>query len=218
MTTVRQPCSIPQSGWMSGRQQVLGPPDRVILGERPKLVGFLGEDFRHQLLEASVELEAAATGLGEDETPLLDEITQVLPGDRRKLRSVVAVEEDDGGLKQVWNRGDVGVDDLPGQRLFQSRETMFTMLRMSSGSLFQSPVGAWRSLLIRTGARPLARKSSAKLVASTWLRLDRAPLARNPRACFARGRAPRPPSDTSRAGRRTGRRSAGRRAPGHKGK
>ena len=53
------------------------------------------------------------------------------------------------------------------RRCFQSRETTPTRLRMSSGSLFQSPAGAWRSLLIRTGARPLARNSSAKLVART---------------------------------------------------
>ena len=52
-------------------------------------------------------------------------------------------------------------------RFFQLWETMLTMFRMSSGSLSQSPAGPWRSLLIRTGARPLARKSRAKLVAST---------------------------------------------------
>ncbi len=67
-------------------------------------------------------------------------------------------------------------------RDFQSRETMFTMLRTSSASLFQSfakgsrtrfatsSLGPCRSLLISTGARPFARKSKAKLVASTRFR------------------------------------------------
>ena len=53
------------------------------------------------------------------------------------------------------------------KRLFQSREMIATRLRTSSGSLFQSENGAWRSLLISTGARPLARNRSAKLVATS---------------------------------------------------
>src|SRR5205809_527307 len=42
------------------------------------------------------------------------------------------------------------------RRLFQSRAMMPTRLRISLASLFQSPCGPWRSLLIRTGALPLA--------------------------------------------------------------
>ena len=57
-------------------------------------------------------------------------------------------------------------------RFFQSRETTATRLRTSSGSLFQSPRGPWRSLLTRTGARPLARNKSAKLVATVLSALD----------------------------------------------
>ena len=49
-------------------------------------------------------------------------------------------------------------------RCFQSRETTPTRLRTSSASLFQSPRGRWLSLLIKTGARPLARNSKARLV------------------------------------------------------
>ncbi len=65
-------------------------------------------------------------------------------------------------------------------RFFQSRETTFTMLRTSSGSLFQSPDGPWTSLLIRTGARPLARNKSAKLVARTLSDSLSAPLQNPP--------------------------------------
>ena len=68
------------------------------------------------------------------------------------------------------------------RRFFQSCETIVTMLRTSSGSLFQSCSGAWRSLLIKTGARPLARKSKAKLVATSsfsW-----APPRQNPESLF----------------------------------
>ena len=116
MTTVRQPCSIPQSGWMSGDEQVLGTPDRMVLGEGPQLVFRLGEDLRHQLLESLVKLFAAATGLGEQKSPLLDELAQVLLGDGRKLGGMMAVEEDDRGLEQLRQRGDAGIDDLPGQQ------------------------------------------------------------------------------------------------------
>ncbi len=49
-------------------------------------------------------------------------------------------------------------------RWFQSRETAPTRFRTSSASLFQSVPWPWRSLLITTGDRPLARKSRAKLV------------------------------------------------------
>ena len=52
---------------------------------------------------------------------------------------------------------------------------MLTIFRTSSGSLFQSSDGAWRSLLIKTGARPLARNSSAKLVARTLFDSTSAP-------------------------------------------
>ena len=65
-------------------------------------------------------------------------------------------------------------------RLFQSRETTETMLRTSSVSLFQSFRGPCRSLLTSTGARPLARNKSAKLVATTGLSTEH--LARSPRA------------------------------------
>ena len=53
---------------------------------------------------------------------------------------------------------------------------------MSSASLFQSPRGRWRSLLIKTGARPLARNSRAKLVATSSFSWP-APL-QNPESLF----------------------------------
>ena len=71
----------------------------------------------------------------------------------------------------AWSRSStaaaLGSTTCQVSRCFQSRETRPTRLRTSSGSLFQSPPGPWRSLLIRTGARPLARNRSAKLVATS---------------------------------------------------
>ena len=67
-----------------GREQVLGPPDRMIRRKRPKLIFLLGEDLLDQPLEAPVEFAAAATGLGEDEAPLLDELAEVLLGRWRR--------------------------------------------------------------------------------------------------------------------------------------
>ncbi len=102
----------------------------------------------HQLLEALVELAAAAAGLGEEEAPLLDVFAQVLLGDGRKLGGLVAVEEDDRGLEQLRRRvATPGSTTCQVSRFFQSRETTFTMLRTSSGSLFQSPTGAMAQLV-----------------------------------------------------------------------
>ena len=41
-----------------GDEQVLGPPDRVVLGQGVELELRLGEELLHQLLEALVELRA----------------------------------------------------------------------------------------------------------------------------------------------------------------
>ena len=61
-------------------QQVLGPPDRVVVGEGLELVLLLGEELLHELLEAVVELRAGAAGVGEEEAPLLDVVAEVLDG------------------------------------------------------------------------------------------------------------------------------------------
>ena len=71
-----------------GREQVLGPPDRMIRRKRSKLIFLLGEDLLDQPLEALVEFSAAAAGLGEDEAPLLDELAEVLPGRGLKTRAL----------------------------------------------------------------------------------------------------------------------------------
>ena len=135
-----------------------------------------------------------------------------------ELGGLVAVEEEDRRLEQVLERRGAGVDDLPGQQVSSSRaRRCSTRLRMSSGSLFQSLSGAWRSLLIRTGARPLARNSSGEAGRQDRIALRSGASARTRRACPARGPAPRPPRDTSRARRRTACPRAGRRAPGHRG-
>ena len=80
MTTVRQPCSMPQSGWTSGIEHVLGPPDGMLGRERAELEFRLGEDLLHQPPEALVELLVAAAGVGEEEAALLDVLAEVLPG------------------------------------------------------------------------------------------------------------------------------------------
>ena len=78
-----------------GVQQVLGPPDRVLLGEGPELVLVLGEDLLHEPLEAVVELRGAAAGVGEEEAALLDVVAEVLPRGVVELGGLVAVEEED---------------------------------------------------------------------------------------------------------------------------
>src|SRR5262249_34412124 len=83
-----------------------------------ELVLFLRKDLTHQKPEASVKFGIAAARLGEQETSLLDEVAQVFPGDLGKLWCMVTVEEDDRGLKQIRNRGEVRIDDLPGQQVF----------------------------------------------------------------------------------------------------
>ncbi len=83
MTTVRQPYSIPQSGWMLGIEQVLGPPDRMVGRQRAQPLLVLRKELFHQSLEAGVELAAAAARVGEDEASLLDKIAEVLPGGLR---------------------------------------------------------------------------------------------------------------------------------------
>ena len=87
------------------REQVLGPPDRMIRRKRSKLKLILGEDLLHQSLEAPVEFPAAAAGLGEDETSLFDEVAKVLFALEVEIRRFVAVEENDGGLEHVLDGG-----------------------------------------------------------------------------------------------------------------
>ena len=202
---MRQPCSMPQSGWMSGIEQVLGPPDRVILGQRPELVFLARGRSRSSTAEALVELRARRSRPRRRGSRPARRTRGGSAWPRPENSGTsMAVEEDDRRLEQVLRRVAVpGSTTCQVSRFFQSRETTPTRLRMSSGSLFQSPPGPWRSLLIRTGARPLARNRSAKLVARTGSCLDRARPARTRRACLARGPAPRPPRDTSRARRRT---------------
>ena len=67
-------------------QEVLGPPDGVVLGKGPELVLLLGEELLHELLEAGVELGAGAAGVGEEEAALLDVVAEVLAGPWRRAR------------------------------------------------------------------------------------------------------------------------------------
>ena len=89
-----------------GTQYVLAAPDRMILRKGTELVVLFREDLFHELLEAGVELAAAAASVGEDEAPLLDELPEVLPGQGVEFGGLVAVEVDDRRLKQLGNAGD----------------------------------------------------------------------------------------------------------------
>src|SRR5262249_4139281 len=81
-------------------------------------VGILRKDLLHQFIEALVEFRAATAGLGKDETPLLDVAAEVLLAFLGEFGGDVAVEEENGSLEKVFNGGDVGVDDLPGDQAF----------------------------------------------------------------------------------------------------
>ena len=137
--------------------------------------------------------------------------------DGRELGRVVAVEEDDRGLEQVRDGGDRR-DRRPARSAGSSSRARrrSTRLRTSSGSLFQSPVGAMAELVDQDRRAALGQEQQGEAGRQDRVVLDQRALARTRRACSARGPAPRRPGDTSRSGRRTGRRRAGRRAPGRR--
>ena len=87
-------------------QEVLGPPDGVVVGKGPQLELFLGEEVLHKLLESLVEIGVGAAGVGEQEPALLDVVAEVLPGQGVELGDLVSVEEDDGCLEEVGDGGD----------------------------------------------------------------------------------------------------------------
>src|SRR5208337_473134 len=99
-------------------EPVFDLPDGVIIWERSKLVLVQGEDHLHQGPEALIEIGVGATGVGEDETTVLDVVAEVLLSDGIELGDFVSVEEDDGRLKEVCDGGDGGIDDLPGEEVF----------------------------------------------------------------------------------------------------
>jgi len=119
---------------VSSIEPVFDLPDGVIIWERSKLVLILGEDLLHQGPEALIEIGVGAAGVGEEEPALLDVVAEVLLGQGVKLGDLVSVEEDDGRLEEVGDGGDGGIDDLPGEDVFQSSATTATSLRTSSGS------------------------------------------------------------------------------------
>ena len=148
---------------------VLGPPDRVLGGERLEVVLGLGEDLLDEVAEALVEALPAAARLGEDQAAVLDVEAERPPGPLGEDRVVVAVEVDDRRLEQVLDRRVRGVDDLPGDEVLPVRARPIAV-RLAASFVVVVPVarrGPCFSLLIRTGDRPLARKSTAKLVASS---------------------------------------------------
>ena len=54
-------------------------PDRMIFGQKSKLIRVVGEHLVDQLAEAPVEIGAAAAGFGEDEPAAPDVLSQILP-------------------------------------------------------------------------------------------------------------------------------------------
>ena len=167
MTTVRQPCSMPQSGWTSGVSRCLARQTGCSSASGRSWYSSSGKISFIEPPEALVELLVAAAGVGEQEAALLDVVADVLPGRGGELRGVVAVEEEDRRLEQVrqpWR--------CRGRRPARSAGSSSRGRRCRRGCARRRGrcssrrPGPWRSLLISTGARPLARNSRAKLVAS----------------------------------------------------
>ena len=94
------------------------PPDRVIGSKSTKLVFRLGKHILDQLLEAPIKLLATATGLGENESTLLDEITNSAFALGGKLGALMAVEKNNRCLQHELHGGRAWVDNLPRQQAF----------------------------------------------------------------------------------------------------
>src|SRR6188508_884179 len=90
-------------------------PDRMFRRQETQSVFLLWKDLGHELAEALFELAAAATGLAQDEPAAVDVIAQALLLLGSELRRLSAVNEQHGGLQQVFDRGRRRIDDLPGQ-------------------------------------------------------------------------------------------------------
>ena len=148
-------------------QEVLGPPDGVVIGKGPELVLFFGEEFLHELLEPDVEFGAGAAGIGEEEPALLDVVAEVLLGEAIELGDLVSVEENDGRLKEVGDRGKGRIDDLPGEEVFPVAGDDGDEVADVVGIVVPVAPGPMAELVDQDRARPLARNKSAKLVATT---------------------------------------------------
>ena len=96
---------MPQSGWISGESKCFARQTACSGESGRSLYSSSGKISLTSRLKPCVELGAAATGLGEDEAPLLDKVAEVLSGLGRKLGRLVAVEESDRGLEHVLDRG-----------------------------------------------------------------------------------------------------------------
>ncbi len=70
-----------------GRQEMPGPPDRVLRRQRPERELGRGEDLLDEPAEAAVELRIAAAGVDEQESALLDVLADVLLGRVRRTRA-----------------------------------------------------------------------------------------------------------------------------------
>ncbi len=82
MTTVRQPCSMPQSGCDSGSSTCLARQTGCSGKSGWSCNSGSGKIVFHQLPETLVELLVAATGVGDQEAALIDEVAEILPGRR----------------------------------------------------------------------------------------------------------------------------------------
>ena len=166
-----------------GLEQVPGTPDRVVLREGMELVFGLGEDLFHQGVEPFIELGPAAASVGEDEPPLLDEVSEVLLALGGELGGRVAVEEEDRGLHQVANRRHVGVHDLPRDKVLpvprdqvhEIPDIVGVVIPVSRGPVTELVDQDWRSPLgekkegetgrdIRAPLEPFALPEAGELV------------------------------------------------------
>ncbi len=122
-----------------------------------------------------VELRAAAAGLGEDEAALLDVVAEVLLAERGEFGGLVAVEEEDGGLQQVLDGGDVGVDDLPGEQVLpvsgddadEVADVVVVVIPVAPGGV--------AGLLMRTGGSAFGQKQKGEAGGDGGLVFDGCP-------------------------------------------
>src|ERR1700678_2822717 len=90
----------------------------MIRREWTQMILWLGKHILDQLLEAPIKLLATATGLGEHESPLVDEITKIAFALGGKLWRTMAVEKNNRALQQELHGGRARVDNLPRQQAF----------------------------------------------------------------------------------------------------
>ena len=80
-------------------------PGRMVGRQRTQFQVRLGKHLGHQLAKAPIEIAAAATLLGKQESAAVDVHPQPLDLGVGELRRVAAVDEQDRRLQQIFDRG-----------------------------------------------------------------------------------------------------------------